>query len=177
MRHEEKARAPARVRKSRRRFFVGVLLGVLAPLAACGTNAIGVGICDDIETAQCTRATQLACAPEPDAGFNLANPPHPDDNLEACIEFYKVACLHGLVTPVLPSSQQVTSCVDFINHAKQCSVVAQPQTADACAWLIPPEASTADVADAAREADSDAAHAADADGGTDAADADAHAGG
>jgi hypothetical protein len=140
------------------------VLGCLAPLGACGTSAVGVDICDSVESALCTKAVNLGCS-----DINLSVPPHPDDNLQACIEFYKVACLHGLVTPDLPDGGQVTECVDSINaldfHTPDaCFFVLNPQSADACAWLNPPDAAA--EADAADAADADAADA-------DAADADA----
>jgi hypothetical protein len=150
------------------------LVGILAPLGACGTSAIGVDICDSIETALCTQAVNLSCS-----NVDLGVPPHPDNNKQACIEFYKVACLHGLVTPNLPDAGQVTECLSFINELDPntpdaCAYVLSPQNADACAWLNPPDAAAdadadaSDAADAGDAADADAADAADAD----AADAD-----
>jgi hypothetical protein len=133
-----------------------VVLGALVPLAACGTSAIGVDICDSIETARCNRAVLLGCLPDlPDSDINLSVPPHPDDNASACIEYYKVACLHGLVTSTLPEGGQVTECVDFISQSATCPFVAQPQTADACAWLIPPAvvADSGDASDARESGD------------------------
>jgi hypothetical protein len=151
---------------SRRRWFISVFCGVLFPLGACGTSAIGVDICDSITSAQCTQAYYLGCGA--DSGTNLAQPPHPDNNLSACVEFYKVACLHGLVTPTLPEGGQVTECVSFIQSLRgveACSLVANPQSAEQCAWLIPPEAG------AEAEAEAAATDAADATVDADAADA------
>jgi hypothetical protein len=160
----------ALARKSRGRWFVAVFCGVLLPLGACGTSAIGVDICDSVTSAQCTQAYDLGCGA--DSGTNFADPPHPDNNLTACVEFYKVACLHGLVTPTLPEAGQVNECVQFIQSLRgveACPLVASPQSAEPCAWLNPPEAGT-DAAEAASDA-GDATVDADAAAATDAADA------
>jgi hypothetical protein len=160
----------ALARKSRGRWFVAVFCGVLLPLGACGTSAIGVDICDSVTSAQCTQAYDLGCGA--DSGTNFADPPHPDNNLSACVEFYKVACLHGLVTTTLPDAGQVNECVQFIQNLRgveACPLVASPQSAEPCAWLNPPEAGT-DAAEAASDA-GDATVDADAAAATDAADA------
>jgi hypothetical protein len=172
MRREENVLPSARVRRDRRRFFI-LICSVWVPLGACGTSAIGVDICDSITSAQCTQAVALDCGA--DSGINLSVPTHPDNNASACIEFYKVACLHGLVTPTVPTTSQVDECVTFVNSLNAntvgaCSFVAEPQTADACAWLIPPEAGADADADAA---EADAADAADDTTDADAADVDA----
>jgi hypothetical protein len=141
-----------------------VALGVSATLAACGTTAVGVDDCNAIEDALCKRAADMTCP----GSYDLSQPLHPGgsaENAAACIRFYSIACLHGLVVTTAPNKLEVTTCVDAINGTDSCSVIEYPQTApdDACAWLIPPEAgtdaeaSTADAGDAG-----DAASTADA---------------
>jgi hypothetical protein len=58
---------------------------------------------------------------------------------DACIRFYDTACLHGLEVND-PGPTAVSQCVAAINRA--CTVVAQPQTDPACAWLAPPASSS-----------------------------------
>jgi hypothetical protein len=141
-----------------------VALGVSASLGACGTSAVGVDDCNAIEDALCKRAADMTCP----GLYDLSQPPHPggsSDNAAACIRFYSIACLHGLVVTTAPTKLEVSTCVDAINVTDACSVIETPQSApdDACAWLVPPEAgtdaeaSTADAGDAG-----DAASTADA---------------
>jgi len=62
------------------------------------------------------------------------------------------------VTTAPYTKLQVSECVDAIEAVtttKQCSVIEAPETADACAWLIPPEAGV-DAGDAAADVAADA---------------------
>jgi hypothetical protein len=151
--------------KRRRRLAIIIVLGVALPVAvACGTSAVGVDDCIQIETARCTKAFQIPgnCM---DSGVNLNIPPHPDDGLSACIRWYQSACLHGLAIPALPSNANaVSDCVGAIAEASTCGIVANPQEFPACAWLdAGPEAAAASDADAG-----DAETSTDAEAGTDA---------
>jgi hypothetical protein len=150
--------------RQRKRLFI-LAFGVLLPIGACGTSAIGVDVCNQIEGALCTQASAQSCnGTYGDGSINLSLPPHPDDtNLPACIRFYNVACLHGLVNTSLPGNQlpsqtQINACLKDIADAS-CLFVAAPQNMDGCDWLIPP--------DAGPDADADAGDADAADAPTD----------
>jgi hypothetical protein len=170
MRGDESVAPTGARRRSRRRSILIVLFGALVPIAACGTSAVGVDLCNQIETARCNQAVALKCnggyGGDSGSAISLSAPPHPEDDLSACTRFYSIACLHGLDLSSAPAgnSTEVTGCVSLINQTDACSVIANPQNTDACAWLNPVDASDADAAEA------------DADGGPDAdADADARA--
>src|ERR1700678_1927054 len=146
------AASPAGRPSRRRRATFVVILGVLVALGACGTSAIGVSVCDQIEDARCTRLGTIGhLCTDPDsstpidflAPFADATDPTPE-NIAACIRFYSTACLHGLVSPDLPSTGQVNDCLAAINDGS-CAVVVDPVTADACLWLAEggPEAEAA----------------------------------
>jgi hypothetical protein len=125
--------------------------GALA--AACGTDAVGVDTCRQIENARCSQAPSCA-------NINLGIPVHrnsPVTDVEACQRYYHDACLHGLATNTDPGAVATKACVDAINTG-DCNVVYHPETHPACAWLIPPATPVTDAA-------------ADADGAIDAADA------
>src|SRR5262249_8311596 len=113
--------------------FVVAALGVLGLALACGTDAVGVESCRTIEKTRCENA--------PRCGIDLTKPRHegssPDDHVAACARFYDDACLHGLAAPTDPGAVAVQACVDAIN-AGDCTVVKNPETHPACAFLVPP---------------------------------------
>ena len=118
-------------------------LGAFALAPACGTDAVGIGACREVETARCTHAA--AC------GVDLSHPVHSDGtdgDVESCIRFYHDQCLHGLVASKEPGAIAVKACVDAISSG-DCAVVKQPETSSACAWLTPPATVDAAVADSA----------------------------
>lgn len=136
-----------------------VALAALAPLGAggCGTDAYGVGECKQIEEARCRAAAK--CPDIPLGNVNHAS----GTDVDACIRFYDVACLHGLEVPD-PGAPKVNACVQAIQGldggGASCSIVEQPWLAKDCAWLAPsniPEASTPeatpDAGDAAEAGD------------------------
>lgn len=121
--------------------------------SGCGTNAIGVDDCRDIEQARCEAS--VPC------GFV--------DDVKACRRYYRDHCLHGLLTK--PSAGAVAECVRVIDAAGQCAsadaeaglsdcdpavteangklrsacdVVAHPEFASECAFLLdePPDTGT-----------------------------------
>ena len=111
---------------------LGVAVVALAPVAlffACGTSAVGVDSCKEIEAARCEQA--------PNCGINLSQPLHRDPDVEACIRFYDIACLHGLEISADPGTVEVQACIKAI-QTKGCNTVLHPETDPACAWLIPP---------------------------------------
>jgi hypothetical protein len=138
--------SPARVA-----FFV--TFGVLLPAAACGTGALDVGFCNQVEDARCVRAAQLSNMGPPCIGPNLDGGDSSvvidllapwgdasagtDANIAACVDFYNTACLHGLqTTDQSITAGQVSECVAAISGGN-CQVVANPTTASQCSWLIP----------------------------------------
>jgi hypothetical protein len=124
----------------------------LGPVAACGTNATGVTACNSIESARCRRAT--GC------GISLEPPYTTDGNdVDACIRFYRVACLHGL-SGSDPGPIVTQQCVSAIASGT-CDVVRAPETSPLCAFLIPPSVpdAAADVTDAAADAATDGSDA------------------
>ena len=100
--------------------------GIVSIFAACGTSAVGIQQCRQIEDARCQRAS--AC------GINLMVPVEVGNDVDACIRFYNDQCLHGLVTQQLPSSGDVTSCIQSIQSGP-CDYVRTPQDSPACGWL------------------------------------------
>jgi hypothetical protein len=157
--------------QKRRRNACIIAVGVLLPIAvACGTSAVGVDDCIQIETARCTRAVQLSCGP--DSGINLETPAtvsnDPADLQAACIRDYNIACLHGTAATPPASTGPVTQCVMAIAEASTCGIVANPQDYDACAWLNPTEAAAEAASDA--KTDSEAESDAEKDSATDAKD-------
>jgi hypothetical protein len=99
---------------------------------ACGTDAVGVEACRQIEEARCKVA--------PNCGVSLAKPVHrdsPQTDIDACISFYRDECLHGLSTPTDPGQVAVQACVDAINRGN-CDVLKHPEIDPSCAFLIPP---------------------------------------
>jgi hypothetical protein len=135
---------------SRLRKANAVVALALFPCGACGNGADGIGACRQIEYARCNRA--------PSCGISLEPPYHTSGNdVEACIQFYDVACLHGL-SVAQPSGALVNACVAAIQSpASPCSVVQTPTNAPECGWLGPAATTTLDAAivDGA-EADTDA---------------------
>jgi len=109
--------------------FAGSVVGIL--IGACGTDPSGVESCRSIEEARCRRA--------PSCNINLDHPVasggSTDDKVEACVLWYRDACLHGLEVAD-PGSSTVQSCIAAINTG-DCNVVEHPESSPACAWLVP----------------------------------------
>ena len=128
-----------------RRLVTLALLTLAGTVAAsgCGTDAVGVDACRQIEEARCKQA--------PACGI-LIEPPHftSGSTVDACIRYYDDACLHGLAVGD-PGPTDVNACVAAINGDSMkkdgCSIVSEPQTdTAACGWLVPPASSTSDAA-------------------------------
>jgi hypothetical protein len=120
---------------------------VLGTVLACGTDAVGVESCRQIEQARCENA--------PACGIDLSTPVHrgsrPEDAVAACIRYYDDACMHGFAAPADPGAIQVQACIDAINTG-DCSVVKAPESHPSCAFLVPPAPPPAPpAADAAPE--------------------------
>src|SRR5262245_58271632 len=135
---------------------LALVAGGVAWLGACGTEAVGVETCRQIETARCQQAPKC---PE----IDLGNPKHRDPDVDACTRFYREACLHGLVAADPgPNSPQTKACVDAINKGN-CDVVKNPEKDPACVFLVPPQPPpAADASDAPAAAPDAASPASDA---------------
>jgi hypothetical protein len=143
------------VTDSRAALVAVAVAGIVGIFAACGTSAVGVQQCRQIEDARCQRAS--AC------GINLQTPVEVGNDVDACIRFYNDQCLHGLVTQTVPTSSDVSSCIQAINA--DCAYVLVPQSSAACSWLNP--VVEVDAGEDAGDASDDGGDASDAndDGG------------
>jgi hypothetical protein len=72
--------------------------------ASCGTSAVGVDDCREIEKARCQAASPCGII----------------DDVPACERFYRDHCLHGLAAPP-PEGASVAACVQVIQAAGQCA--------------------------------------------------------
>lgn len=124
----------------------------------CGNGAVGVDACRSIEDARCRQAA--AC------GISLQPPYHTSgSDVDACIRYYQVACLHGLAVPD-PGGGSVNACVAAIEGG-DCALVQSPVTG-ACSWLAPSvSSSSAGSVDAGSDADDDVTDVADAEASVD----------
>ena len=124
---------------------VSVLVGMSAT-PGCGTDAVGVSACQDIEAARCKGAVHC-----PDL-FAV-------DDAKACELFYRDHCLHGLSAPNEPGAPALRRCVSAIEAATTCAargtdledcdgvdasgetstaceLIQYPERIDACAFLL-----------------------------------------
>jgi hypothetical protein len=106
--------------------FAGALVTWLAT-SDCGTSPVGVGACEQVEEARCRRA--------PACGVTL-EPPYSTSggDVAECIQFYKVACLHGLAVPN-PGADAVNACVATIQTSPCDGRLPLFETDPACDWL------------------------------------------
>jgi hypothetical protein len=120
---------------------LAISVAALVIAQGCGTDATGVDACQAVMAARCQQA--------PNCKIKL-DPPYATSgsDVEACIRFYDIACLHGVSTSD-PGPTKVQECVAAIQG--HCSVVSKPETDPACGWLVPPPASN-DASDAPSEA-------------------------
>jgi hypothetical protein len=109
-------------------FLSFLVLAASAP--ACGTDAVGVEACREIENARCNRTVEC--------GISLEQPRPAGDAVEACRRFYLDACLHGIQSAKDPTVAEKKACIEAIT-AGSCDVVREPQRAPACAFIIPPD--------------------------------------
>jgi hypothetical protein len=135
---------------------VRLIAGAAAAMAvvfaggACGNGAAGVSACRQIEGARCRQA--------PACSITLEPPYHSSGNdVDACIRFYDVACLHGL-TVADPGAYAVNACLAAIESG-DCALVITPETGP-CAWLAPPGPVTTDASETAADVEQDSSDAA-----------------
>ena len=78
---------------------------LVASGVGCGTDAVGVDECRQIERARCKAAE--ACGRV--------------DDVKACQRFYRDQCLHGLALKNAPATRKVEACVETIELAGECA--------------------------------------------------------
>jgi hypothetical protein len=81
-------------------------------LPSCGTDAVGVKACRQIEAARCEAL--LSC-PASQHGFERA------EQVDACKLFYRDDCLHGLASSREPAESEVTGCVAAVKATAACA--------------------------------------------------------
>ncbi|MBK7581814.1 MAG: hypothetical protein IPI67_16600 [Myxococcales bacterium] len=141
--------------------------------SGCGTDAVGLEECRDIETARCEAGKFCGLV----------------DDVDQCKRFYRDQCLHGLAAGERPGAPLVKECVATIRaagacakagyttlaecaadptlslpsqktyHTTSCDIVKEPEGAEECEFLYKP----VELPDATPDAELDA--------GTDASDA------
>lgn len=129
----------------------------LVTASSCGTSAVGVDTCRDIEQARCRASASCLDA---NGAPLIADVP-------ACERYYRDHCLHGLAVKP-PAGASVSACVQVIEAAgkcaaddpaatltdcpatdrrpglsRACDVIAHPERATECAFLL----DTPDVSD------------------------------
>ncbi len=126
---------------------LALALSLAVPIA-CGSGAAGIDACKQVESARCRAAG--ACGVQLEPPYSTAG-----GDVDACIRFYDVACLHGLASGSDPGQAAVSGCVGAIaDHpcAKgRPNLVLSPEKDPMCSWSVPP-ASTTPAADAAASA-------------------------
>lgn len=110
-----------------RRLAFGLCLVWLA--GSCGTDAVGVSECREVEQARCAAAVNC--------GF-------PD--VDACQRFYRDHCLHGVAIEDV-NQVDVDSCVDTIENAGRCAAAQPDATPATCEVPIVTQAEVAKVCD------------------------------
>jgi len=120
---------------------MAVAAAVAGAALGCGTDAVGVDACRSIEQARCQKAPSC-----PALGITTSQ------GVEECAQFARDRCLHGIAVAD-PGAAALDACVKAIAADTNCSVVASPETAPACAFLL----GSAPPRDASAETGSDAA--------------------
>lgn len=115
-----------------------IIASVLWASVDCGTDAVGTDACRRIEQARCRKAP--AC---PNLGVT---------HVEACVQFARDRCLHGLPGPE-PLTARLDQCVGAIEQATTCSVVETPEADPACSFLLSASAGSPDASGAASALD------------------------
>jgi hypothetical protein len=91
---------------------------LVASASGCGSDAVGVNACRDIERVRCE--TGKHC------GFV--------DDVEQCKRFYRDQCLHGLRSGKEPGDIALKECIDAIKLAGTCAANAVEHLADCAGW-------------------------------------------
>jgi hypothetical protein len=93
----------------------------LVTASSCGTSAVGVDSCRDIEQARCRASASCLDAD----GARLI------DDVPACERYYRDHCLHGLAVKP-PAGASVSACVQLIEAAGDCAAGDPAATLDDC---------------------------------------------
>jgi hypothetical protein len=111
--------------------------------AGCGTSAVGVDACKQIEGARCRRAPACGVSLEPPYSTN-------GSDVDECIRYYDVACLHGLAVAD-PGAAAVSACVAAIQVSACDAGAPRFETDPACDWLTqaPPVEAASPIPEAA----------------------------
>ncbi len=89
--------------------------------ASCGTSALGVADCRDIEQARCRASASCLDS----NGAPLI------DDVPACERYYRDHCLHGLAIKP-PAGASVSACVQVIEEAGRCAKLDPTSRLDEC---------------------------------------------
>jgi hypothetical protein len=87
----------------------------LVTASGCGTNAVGVDDCRDIEQARCHAGGRCGII----------------EDVDACDRYYRDHCLHGLATKP-PAGASVSACVQVIEAAGRCAQADPKATLSSC---------------------------------------------
>jgi hypothetical protein len=85
--------------------FSAMLAFLVVHASGCGTEAVGVDECRDIEDARCEAGKYCGLG----------------DDVDACKRFYRDQCLHGMASGDRPGAPRVKECVATIKAAGQCA--------------------------------------------------------
>jgi hypothetical protein len=118
----------AALKSSVRAVAVAFVALCLLPGGGCGTDAVGVESCRDIELARCNAAA--TCGTVEDAA--------------SCRRFYHDQCLHGLPVPD-PGKNLVRDCVEMIERAHACAVEGRDTALADCALEVSSQAAVSTV--------------------------------
>jgi hypothetical protein len=108
-----------------RRLGIGVCFVWLA--GSCGTDAVGVAECREIESARCAAAASCGFA-----------------DVEQCQRFYRDHCLHGVALEEV-NEVQVDACVTELERAGRCATDAPGSAPAGCPEPVQTESEVTDV--------------------------------
>ncbi|MFO0757666.1 MAG: hypothetical protein U0359_14310 [Byssovorax sp.] len=96
-------------------FLAGAGLALTAS-SGCGSDAVGVEACRQIEKARC--GALQACVSDPNTGAKYGQA-----DTDQCSAFYQDQCLVGIQNDVsaAPTDAQAKACVDAINAVRDCA--------------------------------------------------------
>lgn len=102
---ERRDKAGPMVRPLASGLFSAALAVFVVQATGCGTDAVGIDECRDIEEARCEAGQYCGLV----------------EDVDACKRFYRDQCLHGMASGERPGKVQVTECVKVIREAGDCA--------------------------------------------------------
>jgi hypothetical protein len=136
-------------RPSLRALAIGVALAAIPVGAAapgCGSDAVGVDFCRQIESARCDLAPTCASFAKAGGGNGLPIVQTSDD-VARCKEFYRDQCLNGVENATDPTNtprqDQVNACITALRATANCA--AAPTLAGCAGATVAPGVSTAEA--------------------------------